>query len=208
MNQPVILIGGGGHAKVLIEALRKQNFQILGFVDPAFSKNQAFSGVFCIGNDEDIKSHAPETVLLVNAVGSVNVTDVRRRIFEKFKAQGYTFANVIHPSAVIAADVHIGEGVQVMAGTVLQPGTVIGNNTILNTRSSIDHDCKIGNHVHVAPGVTLSGNVVIGDGCHIGTGASVIQGITIEENCLVAAGTAIYKNILKKSTHQTIGFGS
>ena len=86
-----------------------------------------------------------------------------------------------------------------MAGCVIQTGTNIGANSIVNTRASIDHDCTIGETVHIAPGVTLSGNVRVGDRTHIGTGAVVIQGIAIDADSLVAAGAVVYRDLPAKS---------
>ncbi len=90
-----------------------------------------------------------------------------------------SFETVIHPSAVIAPEVHIDDGVQVMAGAIVQPGSWLGENVIINTGARVDHDCTIDAHAHVAPGVTLSGNVHVGNGAHIGAGATVIQGIKV-----------------------------
>ena len=111
------------------------------------------------------------------------------------KILGYDFSTVIHPSAVVTSDVILGEGSQGMSGEVIQPGSHIGCNTIINTRASVDHDCIIGDHVHISPGVTLSGGVDIGAGSHIGTGATLIQGISIGCGCLVAAGAVVVKDI-------------
>jgi sugar O-acyltransferase (sialic acid O-acetyltransferase NeuD family) len=116
-------------------------------------------------------------------------------VFEKFKGKGFTFATIVHPSAVVASDVALGEGAQIMAGAIIQPGSRIGMNTIVNTKASVDHDCLIGDHVHLSPGVTLSGDVRIYNGVHIGTGATVIQGITIGANSLVGAGSVVIADV-------------
>lgn len=196
MSLPVIVIGAGGHARVLIEALRLCSTPILGIVDADIEKRDAnLSGVPVIGNDDEILKYRPDEVALVNAVGSVKRTERRQEIFDRFKEAGYIFAVVIHPSAVIASDAVIEEGVQIMAGAIVQPGCVIGRNTIINTKASADHDCSIGCDVHLAPGVTLSGNVRIGNGTHVGTGSSVIQGITIGKNSVIGAGAAVIKDI-------------
>lgn len=196
MSLPVIVVGAGGHARVLIEALRLCSTPILGIVDADIEKRDAnLSGVPVIGNDDEILKYRPDEVALVNAVGSVKRTERRQKIFDRFKEAGYIFAVVIHPSAVIASDAVIEEGVQIMAGAIVQPGCVIGRNTIINTKASADHDCSIGCDVHLAPGVTLSGNVRIGNGTHVGTGSSVIQGITIGKNSVVGAGAAVIKDI-------------
>lgn len=196
MNLRVLIVGGGGHAKVLIEALRLCSITILGFIDADTAKiGTEVSGIRVIGDDKAVSGYKPETLLLVNGIGSVHLPKTRTAVFEKFKAMGFAFATVIHPSAVVASDVVLGEGVQIMAGAVIQPGSTIGMNTIVNTRASVDHDCIIGDHVHLSPGVTLSGTVRIGDGVHLGTGATVIQGVTIGKNSLVGAGSVVLTDL-------------
>ena len=201
MSLPVIIIGAGGHSKVLIDALQLSCHKIIGIVDTdPDKKGTSILGIPVIGDDEIVCSYSPETIQLVNGIGSTALPLLRQSIFETFRKKGYMFASVIHPSAVIASCVEIAEGVQIMAGAVIQPGCFVGLNTIINTRASVDHDCSIGEHVHLSPGVTLSGNVGIGDGSHIGTGATVIQGIGIGSGCLVAAGAVVVSNINDNAT--------
>jgi len=196
MKLPVLIVGGGGHAKVLVEALRLRSMTILGIIDVASDKIGAeVSGIRVIGDDSAISGYKAEDILLVNGIGSAHLPKTRTALFEKFKAKGFSFATVIHPSAVVATDVVLGEGAQIMAGVVIQPGCEIGVNAIVNTRASIDHDCQIGDHVHLAPGVTLSGGVRVGNASHIGTGATVVQGVKIGRNSLVGAGSVVVNDI-------------
>jgi sugar O-acyltransferase (sialic acid O-acetyltransferase NeuD family) len=193
---PVIIIGAGGHAKVLIDTLRLKSVEILGIVDKDSSKKgQDLMGVLVIGSDEEVLNFAPQQIHLVNGIGTVQVSSVRRRIFEEYKNKGYQFESVIHPSAIIAADVELTEGVQIMAGVIIQPGCCVGVNTIINTGSLVDHDCQIGSHVHIAPGGVLSGGVLLENNVHIGTGAVIIQGVKIGVNSLVAAGAVVIQNV-------------
>jgi sugar O-acyltransferase (sialic acid O-acetyltransferase NeuD family) len=196
MSLPVIILGGGGHAKVLIEALRASNVTITGITDADPLKlRAAVMGIPVLGNDGIVDRQPPESIQLVNGIGSVNIPRTRTELFERFKARGFAFATIVHPSAVIASDAVLGEGAQMMAGAVIQPGCRIGMNSIVNTNATIDHDCEIGDHAHLSPGVTLSGGVRIGTGTHVGTGATVIQGIVIGKNCLVAAGAVVVANV-------------
>jgi UDP-perosamine 4-acetyltransferase len=196
MTMPVLIIGGGGHAKVLIDVLRLRSFEILGIVDTDPARTgTAVAGIPVLGDDAVLDRYEPGKIALVNAVGSVGVPKSRRDVFELFKSKGFTFVTVIHPSAVIASDVEFGEGAQVMAGAVIQPGSSLGRNSIVNTRASVDHDCAIGAHVHLAPGVTLSGGVRIGDVVHVGTAATVIQGVTIGPATLIAAGAVVIDDL-------------
>lgn len=192
MSLPLLILGGGGHARVLVDALLTAGRVIAGIVDrdPALT-GASLLGVPVIGGDELVEQFPPGEILLVNGIGSVGVPASRRRIFENFTGRGYRFGTVVHPSAVVAADVELGEGAQLMAGSVIQSGSRIGGNVIVNTRAAVDHDCIIGDHSHLAPGVTLSGGVQVGSGVHIGTGATLIQGIVIGDNCLIAAGAVV-----------------
>lgn len=192
----VIVLGAGGHAKVLIEALRLHGHKILGITDANVDRHGTdHVGCRVLGNDDAVLQHDPSGIRLVNGIGSVDQPHVRRRLFDEFKKRGYTFQTIIHPSAVVASDVVLEEGAHVMAGAVIQPGSRIGMNAIVNTAASVDHDCLISAHVHVAPGTTLSGGVRVGEATHIGTGASVIQGITIGANCVIGAGAVVLTDI-------------
>lgn len=193
---PIIVLGAGGHARVLIDALLASSAVIAGIVDPDPSLvGTTILGVKVLGGDGIVDGFPPAGVWLVNGLGSVGVPVKRQALFARFKLAGYSFATVVHPSAVIAADVELGEGVQVMAGAVIQTGCRIGSNCIINTRASVDHDCIIGDHVHIAPGVTMSGGVQAGRGSHIGTGVTIIQGASIGSDCLVAAGAVVTRDV-------------
>lgn len=193
---PVIIIGSGGHARVLISTLREQTRDILGILHPDESLiGESVSGVPILGSDNKIIDFNPGNVEIVNGVGSVSYSEKRKNIFLRFKGMGYSFARVIHPSASVGNDVQIGEGAQILAGAIVQNGSVLGENVIVNTGSVVDHDCIIGAHAHVATGAVLSGGVQIGAMAHIGTGATIIQGIDIGPGAVVGAGAVVIKNI-------------
>ena len=196
MTKPVLILGAGGHAKVLVEALLANSAIIAGIVDADIAlTGMKLLGVPVIGGDDLVSQFPQDEILLVNGIGSIKQPVRRQEVFRKFKELGYSFATVVHPSAVVASDVELGEGVQIMAGAVIQPGSRIGGNAVINTRASVDHDCVIGVHVHIAPGVTLSGGVEVGRGSHIGTGATVIQGVGIGEESLVGAGALVLHDV-------------
>lgn len=199
MRKPWIVLGGGGHAKVVIDTLLASNHLVSGFTS---LENGVASilGIERVGDDEALEGYAPEEVVLANGLGSVANTDRRRDLFIRLSAQKYQFPPVVHVSATVASSATLGPGTHVMAGAVIQPGCAIAENVIINTRSSLDHDCSIGAHAHIAPGVTLSGGVVVGEGAHIGTGASVIQGIRIGARSVVGAGAAVIRDVPAGST--------
>lgn len=194
LSTPVIVAGGSGHAKVLVSTLLLQRRRVLGFVDPNPSLPPLL-GVRYLGGDDAVFLLSPDEVRLVNGVGSIGSTELRRTVYEKFLERGYIFDSVIHPSAIIAPEVDMEDGVQVMAGAVVQAGSRLGANAIVNTGARIDHDCWIGAHAHIAPGVTLSGHVHIGRGAHIGTGATIIQGIEVGDGSIVGAGAVVLKDV-------------
>ena len=197
-----ILLGLGGHARVILDILKLNRIRVTGF---CLSSKDAIPsetlGLKNLGDEDSLKDEDPNDIVLINAVGSLMpAPNPRSKVFERCKKMGFRFATLIHPSAIIADDVILEEGAQIMAGSIIQPCSRIGANTIVNTSASIDHDCKVGAHCHIAPGVVLSGGVQIGRGCHIGTSASVIQGISIGTGALVAAGAVVVKSVKAKAS--------
>jgi len=200
VKSPVIILGAGGHAKVVAEALSLSGHKILGVVSPGEVKGTRCFGIKVLGNDDVIDSYSSKEILLANGVGSLPGENLRWELAMKFRDKGYEFVNVIHPSAIIAKKVDFEEGVQIMAGSVIQPNVHIGQDSIINTGSKVDHDSFVGKNCHLSPSVTLSGGVFINNSTHIGTGSIVIQNISIGSNCIIAAGSVIYKDICEGTT--------
>lgn len=193
--KPVIIMGAGGHSKVLIEALQLAGREIIGLVAPNVSVGSECFGVKVIGDDKALSLYPPGDIELVNGLGALPDLDTRWELASRIRKKGFVFSQVIHPAAIISKNSEFATGVQAMAGVVVQPGTMVGEDTILNTGVLVDHDCIIGAACHLAPGVILSGNVTIGPHTHIGTGTAIIQGITIGENSVVGAGSVIYRDV-------------
>jgi UDP-perosamine 4-acetyltransferase len=197
----VIVLGGGGHGRVVIDLLQVLGRKLRGVIDrdPSAAARLPAGAVY-LGGDEAIEGLASDSVVLANGLGSVGRIDARRRIFADLRSRGFRFVTLRHPSAIVAADVVIGEGSQIMAGSVLQTGTRIGANVIVNTRASVDHDCEIGDHCHIAPGVVLSGGVRIGAATHIGTAAAVTQNVVIGSDAVIGAGAIVVRDIAAGSS--------
>ncbi|MFH1395321.1 MAG: acetyltransferase [Candidatus Omnitrophota bacterium] len=193
MKQKLIIIGGGGHAKVIIDAvLAGDEYDIHGIIDQKLEKGTKVLGVPVLGADSILPELFGEGIK--NAfigVGSIGNCDVRRTICEKLKNIGFNLPVIIHPKAVVAKDVEIEEGTFVAASATINPGTKIGKNVIINTSSSIDHDCRIGDFVHIAPGAILCGTVSVGEGTHVGIGANIIQSVKIGKNCFIPASRMV-----------------
>jgi UDP-perosamine 4-acetyltransferase len=192
----VLVLGAGGHAKVLIDILLSLGTPIKGALEPRQDLwGTSVLGVPIIAGDEFIFSFKPENVLLVNGLGSVKNTLPRRKLFERWKAHGYSFASVIHPKAIISSHAHCAEGVQIMAGAIINAGVHIAENCVINTGAIIEHDCKLEAHVHISPGAHLAGAVKVGAGSHVGLSASILQNLSLGEACLIAAGAVVVDSV-------------
>ena len=198
MSTPVIVVGAGGHAKVVVDSLRQIGADVIGLVerDPALIGSQVLA-FLVLDEDDFFAAHGPNAVRLSNGIAFVAP---RRAVFTRFKGREYEFATIIHPAAWLADSVVVGEGSQIMAGCVIQPDARIGDNVLVNTRASIDHDCVIGNHVHVAPGAVLAGSVHVGEGAHIGAGAVVLENLRLGANCVVGGGAAVIEDVSENAT--------
>ena len=207
-REKIILIGGGGHSRVLAELIRMSGeYEIMGILDSGLEAGAAVSGITVLGNDELLPG------LNVNgiknaciAVGSIKDNTKRKELYELARSSGFYVPHLIHPRAVVSkTDTDISEGVQIMAGAMVQAGSVIGENTIINTGAIVEHDCTIGRNVHICPGAVVCGGSSIGDNSFIGAGATVIQGIEISNDTAVRAGALVHKNlpegILLKGDH-------
>jgi len=206
MNEPgsVVIIGAGGHARVLAASLKAQGVTIQGFLDPAL-RGQRFLGVEVLGDDELLETFDPAKLAVVNGIGAKPTRtgpglETRRAVHERMKQKGFTIRKVVHPSAVVGEEVQIGEGAQIMAGAVIQPNVILGEGAVVNTRVSIDHDCVIGAHAFVGPGATLCGTVVIGEQAFIGAGAVILPEVRIGAFAIVAAGLTVRKSVGERAT--------
>lgn len=195
-SEKIVLVGGGGHAKVVIDAIKNsRKFDIYGILDSHLPKGESVLGVKVIGTDEMLPKIFEEGARnAVIAIGSIGNCGIRKRIYTNLKKIGFQLPVIQHPKSTIAEDVKIGEGTFIAAGVVINPGVKIGKNAIINTSSSVDHDCVIGDFVHIAPRTILSGGVKVGDETHIGTGTNVIQYRTIGKECMIGAGRTIRHN--------------
>lgn len=198
--QPVVMIGMGGHARVLLELLRCAEIPVAGYVNHEAVDPGGCSISFLGDDDCFVASSSTQNFLLVNGVGGVKGCAQRARVFEKYRSRGYRFATLIHPNAVVAQDAVLGEGSQVMAGVVIQPGVVCGENVIINTRAGIDHDCVVGNQVHISVGATLAGAVKVGDCAFIGASATVIQEVCVGSQAVVGAGAVVLTDVAPGET--------
>jgi UDP-perosamine 4-acetyltransferase len=195
-KKKIILIGGGGHCKVVISILKKlDKFEIAGIVDN-YKAESFISGIKIIGTDDDLRGiYKSGLHYALITVGSTKDNTKRYRLFNMAKEIGYKFPVIISPEAIVNKSVRMDEGTVIMPGCIVNIESSIGKNCIINTGGIIEHNCKIGNHCHIAPGVHISGAVNIGELSFIGIGVTIIQGIKIGKNVTIGAGSVVIEDI-------------
>ena len=199
MTPRVALLGGGGHAAVVIEAMQASGYA------PAFilDRDEACVGgtvldVPVLGSDDHLRN-SDATHFLVT-LGAIGRGTARERLFDVGTSAGLQALSIVHPTAVVSTSAKIGAGTVVLAGAVICARAEIGRNVIVNTRAVVEHDCRVGDHVHVASAACLCGGVRVGDRSLIGAGAIVRQGITIGADVLVALGSAVIADAAARAT--------
>lgn len=195
-HRSVIVLGAGGHARVVADALLASGRKVLGFLDQDRNKHsKTLLGLPVIGGDEVLATLSTEEVELANGIGSAGVMQARKNVYLDARRCGFAFTTVLHPSAIVAPSAHLCAGAQVFARAVIQPLATIGENSIVNTGAIIEHDAVIGSHVHVSPGSLVAGEVRVGDCVHVGIGAVIIQRVCIGNEALIAAGAVVVDDV-------------
>ena len=194
--KPVVILGAGGHAQVLISILRRMGRRVVGISCVPPFRHDDVLGIPIIGGDDKIAKWSPEEIDLVNGIGITAAGQSARHVSaDKMRSLGYRYVQVIDPSAVIVPEALVAEGVQVMAGAIIQAGTMIGRDSIVNTGAQVDHDCVVGEGSHLCPGSILTGNVRIGSETVVGAGSIIIPGIEVGDRQIVKAGSIVTSNI-------------
>ena len=191
----VLLLAAGGHGSVVLDALLASGTRVSGIIDPGRPVGSALFNVPVLGGDEWLDQAMPDDILLVNGIGATPYRNLRSSFFGTWKQRGFSFFSIQHPSAIVGREALLSEGSQIMAGSVVQCRVSIADNAVINTRASVDHDCKIGVHAFISPGVTLCGDVHIGDNVFLGAGAIVLPGIIVGNNAVVGAGAVVTHDV-------------
>jgi len=192
----VVFVGGGGHATVLLDALGgPAALPLTGYVAPTPGRLSEF-GVAYLGTDEDrFRLFERGIRRAILGVAGARGNDARQPVFETWRGAGFEFVDVVHARATVAASVVRGHGLQCMAGAVVNAGTRLGANVIVNSNATVEHDCVVGDHAHVAPGATLCAGVVIGTGAFIGAGAVIVPGVPVGAWAMIGAGSVVIRAV-------------
>lgn len=191
----IVVVGGGGHAKVVIGVLRRLSWDVLGYTDAV--DRGAVCGAVHLGDDamlpEILSTHARCAAVI--GVGKVDASPLRILLQKKVEAMGFFVPVVVSPTALVNEEVTLGSGTAVLDGAIVNSGTECGRGCIVNTNSTVEHDCRLGGNVHVASGATVCGGATVGNDCLVGAGATVIQGVRICDGCLIGAGAVVTRDL-------------
>ena len=190
---PLLVIGAGGHARVVVDVAEKQGrYRVVGFLDDRPSlAGTSFMGYPVLGGRdvlrrEDLPSHA------FVAIGAPRAREAWQQHLEE---RGFQIATLLHPSSQVGREVVLGGGCVLMAGAIVNSGSRVGRGVIVNTAASIDHDCEVGEFAHIAPGARLAGGVQVGSRAHVGIGSCVLQNVVIGDDAVVGGGAAVVRSV-------------
>jgi sugar O-acyltransferase (sialic acid O-acetyltransferase NeuD family) len=188
----IIIVGAGGHAAVIADALLAAGMHVLGFVDnDPSTQGRELCGLRVLGDDGLLAGHDPAKCALANGLGGTQGEGLRAAVESRLKAAGWHFVTVRHPGSTASAFAKLGPGVQLMANSVVQAGAVRGAGCIVNTAAVVEHDVKLGPYVHVACNATVCGGVTVGGHSHVGAAAVIRQGVRLGEGTVVGAGAVV-----------------
>ena len=193
----ILLVGGGGHCRSVLDCLLNQGaYSEIGIIEREAGGASTIAGVSVAGTDADLPElFAKGWTNAAITLGSVGNPARRHVLFQMLREIGFSLPAIVDPSAVIGRNVVLGEGTFVGKRAVVNTGTKVGRCAIINTGAILEHDCSIGDFVHISPGCTLCGAVSVGENSHIGAGSVVRQQIEIGSNVLIGAGSVVVKDI-------------
>lgn len=200
MIKKLVLVGGGGHCKSVIEAAESAGYQILGVLDMPEEVGKDILSTKVIGTDDDIPSYVDKAEFVIT-VGFIKNPAIRIKLYNKVKEAGGKFATIVASTAHVSKYATIGEGTVVMHQAFVNAGAKVGNNVILNTFSNIEHDAVIGDQCHISTGTMVNGDCKVGNNCFIGSQSVLANGIFVGDDIVVGAGSLVRKSIKEKGIY-------
>lgn len=191
-GRQIVVIGAGGHARVVVECLRMAGWNVTGCTDPDPTLRDC-AGAPVIGTDDILGSVRNEGIS--HAFCALGDNCLRDKVGEILTGLGFTLPTVLGPGTIVSTSVQIGIGTAILPGAVVNGYSLIGPFAIINTNASVDHDCVIGRAAHIGPGVALAGDVHVGDRTFIATGTIVIPQRRIGPDSIVGAGSVVIRNL-------------
>ena len=199
-NKKLILVGGGGHCKSVIDVAESSGFQIIGILDVPENIGNKVLGYSIIGTDDQIINYIHEAVFVVT-VGQIKDVALRVRLHQKITYAGGRLATIVASTAHVSKYAHLGEGTVVMHHAVVNADARIGRGCIINTFANIEHDAEIGDYCHISTGAMINGNCKVGSETFLGSQSVIVNGIEIAAGCVIGAGSLVRKNLTQKGIY-------
>ena len=194
--KPLILIGGGGHCKSVIDVIEaEKKYNIVAISDQQDKIGESISGYEITSGDEDLPALINQHKNCLVTVGQLKSTKLKTKLFKLAKEFGAAFPVIASSSASVSKQSEIGEGTIIFHQTIVNAGAKIGLNCIINSAAIIEHDTEIDNHVHIAPGAVINGHCKIGKRSMIGSGSILIQEVEIGNDVVIGAGSTVIRSI-------------
>ena len=194
MKKPLILVGGGGHCKSVLEAAESAGYSILGVLDLPEAEGKEILSTMVIGTDDDIPNYVNKAEFVIT-VGFIKNPAKRIKLYNKIKEAGGKLATIIASTAYVSKYAEIDEGTVVLHQAFVNAGAKVGKNVILNTATNIEHDAIIGDHCHISTGTMVNGEAQIGDATFIGSQSVVNQCVKVCNGVVIASGSVLHKDI-------------
>lgn len=198
--KPLILVGGGGHCKSVIEAAESAGYYILGVLDMPEEVGKQILSTKVIGTDDDIPAYVDKAEFVIT-VGFIKNPAIRIKLFKIIKEAGGKLATVIASTAYVSKYAEIGEGTVVLHQAFVNAGAKVGRNVILNTATNIEHDAVIGDQCHISTGAMVNGECKVGKNCFIGSQSVLTNCISVGADIIVGAGSFVRKSITEKGIY-------
>ncbi|PNR95886.1 acetyltransferase [Petrotoga olearia] len=203
MSNSIVLVGGGGHCKVVLDVIKENNYYDEIFIsDLKENIGKEILDIRIKYVDEQLADLYNKGInFAFVSMGKININDQRMKLYKKIKNIGFKIPTIISKSSNVSIYTVISGGTFIGKNAIVNPGVKIGENCIINTGAIVEHDCIIGDNVHIGPGAVLSGGVKIGENSFIGTGVTIIQNTNIVGNTLIGAGAVVIKNIARSGVY-------
>ena len=196
MDKPIILIGGGGHCKSVIDVAESAGYSIMGILDRPEKIGQEVLGYKVLGSDDDISEFVEKAEFIIT-VGQIKSNSARHRIAECIEKSGGKLATIIASDAYVSKYAEVGEGTVVLHKAFVNAGARVGKNCIINTMVNIEHDAQIGDFCHISTGTMVNGETKIGHDTFVGSGSTLYNCIEIADNSIIPAGSVVRKSNVK-----------
>jgi sugar O-acyltransferase (sialic acid O-acetyltransferase NeuD family) len=196
----LILIGGGGHCKSVIDAAESSGYSIAGILDTSENVGKSVCGITVIGTDDKITTYVNDAAFIIS-VGCINSFSLRLKLYYMVKQAGGILATIVASTAYVSRYATVGEGTVMLHQSCANAGAKIGANCIINTFANIEHDVQIGNHTHISTGAMVNGGCIIGESVFVGSRSAIKHGTSVSDNVMIGASSYVNKDICEKGTY-------